>query len=74
MNHAKTQQLLTVKDFGGCIFTINSTTAVQAQKKKSCKLSYGQKTLLVACVFYLVLMCTWFWLNVNRYTCFWHFP
>ena len=22
---------------------------------------------------YLIL-CTWFWLNVNKYTCFWHFP
>ena len=24
------------------------------------------------CVFYFVLMCTCVWLNVNRYTCFWH--
>ena len=32
------------------------------------------KTPLVACVFYLVLVCTCFWLNVNRYTWFWHLP
>ena len=34
----------------------------------------GQKTPLVACVSYLVLICTFFWLNANRYTCFWHLP
>ena len=43
-------------------------------KKKSLTLSHGPKTPLVACVFYLVLLCTCFWLNVNRYTCFWHLP
>ena len=42
-------------------------TAVQAQKK-SLTLSHGQKTLLVACVFYLVLLCSCFCLNVNRCT------
>ena len=25
-------------------------------------------------VFYLVLICTCFWLVVNGYTCFWHLP
>ena len=36
MNHTKTQELLRpIKDYGGRIFTaINSTTAVQGQKKK----------------------------------------
>ena len=71
MNHTKTQKLLPIKGFGGRIFTtINSTTAVQAQKKKEA-LSHGPKTPLVACVFYLFLICTCFWLNLNRYTCFW---
>ena len=42
--------------------------------KKGIKLSLGPKTPLVTCVFYFVLICTCFWLNVNRYTCFWHFP
>ena len=34
--------------------------------------SYRPKTPLVACVFYLDLICTCFWLNVNRYAWFWH--
>ena len=33
-----------------------------------------KKTPLVACCLYLVLICTCFWLNVNRYTFFWHLP
>ena len=49
-------------------------TAVQAQKNKKITLSHGPKTPLVACVFYLVLICTCFWLNVNSYTIFWHLP
>ena len=39
-------------------------------KKKCLTLSHGPKTPLLACVFYEVLICTWFWLYVNRYTCF----
>ena len=58
----KTQKLLLpIEDFGGRIFTttINSTAAVQTQKKICQKtLSHGPKTPLVACVFYLVLICT----------------
>ena len=46
------------------------------RKKKTNKLTLSRrpKTPLVACVFYLVLICTLFWLNVSRYTCFWHLP
>ena len=66
----KKSKLLPIKVFGGRIFT---TTAVQAQKN-NLTLSHGPKTPLVACVFHLALICTWFWLNVNRYTCFWHLP
>ena len=46
MNHTKTQKLLRpIKDFGGRIFTtINTTTAVQAQKKKNVeRFLMGQK-------------------------------
>ena len=70
ISHTKTPKLLRpIKDFGGRIITtINSTIAVQAQKKT---LSHGPKTPLVACVFYLFLICTCFWLNLNMYTCFW---
>ena len=42
--------------------------------KKSLGLSDGVKTPLVACVFPLVKLRTWFWLDVNWYTCFWHLP
>ena len=79
MNHAKTlttvktQKLLRrIKDLGGRIFT--TTSAVQAQKKICLTLSHWLKTTHVARVFYLVLICTCFWLDVNRYTCFWHLP
>ena len=70
----KNSKLLTHQDFGGHICTtINTTTAVQAKKETRLKVSHGQKTPLVACVFHFVLICTYFWLNVNRCTCFWHF-
>ena len=42
-----------------------------AKKCKCFKHSHGPKTPLVACVFYFVLKCTFFWLNVNSYACFW---
>ena len=66
----KNSKLLPLQDFGGRIFT----TAVQAQKTKSSKVSHGPKTPLVECVFYFVLICTFFWLNVNICTCFWNLP
>ena len=60
MNHTKCR-----------IFT---TTAVQAQHRNENDAFSWAKNTLVACVFYLVLICTFFWLNLNRYTCFWQFP
>ena len=36
--------------------------------------SHGPKTPQLACVFYLVLICTCFRLDGNRYTCVWHLP
>ena len=66
--HTKTQKLCRPHKY---------YSAVQAQKnknKKFLKLSHRPKTPLVACVFYFVLICTFFWLNVNRYTYFWHIP
>ena len=47
---------------------------IRRKKKKCFEVSYGPKTPLVACVFYFVLICTCFWLNVNRCTCFWQLP
>ena len=44
------------------------------RKKRKVRSFLRPKTPLVACVFYFVLICTSFWLNVNRYTCFWHLP
>ena len=44
------------------------------KQKNAFSWAKNTKTPLVACVFYLVLICTWFWLNVNRYTCVWHLP
>ena len=72
MNNIKTPNCYDpFKDFGGRIFT---TAAFQAQNEKNSTLSHGPKAHLVVCVFYLVQICTFFWLNVNMYTCFRHMP
>ena len=41
------------------------------KKKKTLRISWAKNTARGE-RFLLGLICTWFWLNVNRYTCFWH--
>ena len=65
--------------FGGRICTTINTTAVQAQNiyfEVYIYIAFSwAKTPLVACIFYLILICTLFWINVNRYTFFFgYFP
>ena len=72
MNHTKTQKLLPIEDLEAAHLLL----LLLFRRKKIIIITHSHrpKTPLVACVFYLVLICTCFWLNVNRYTCFWHLP
>ena len=72
MNRTKIQKLLPIKILEAPYLLV-LILLLLFRRKKSIKLSLGPKTPLVACVFYFVLIYTCFWLNVNRYTFFWHF-
>ena len=84
MNHTKTQELLLVPinilEAAHLLLLIVLVLLVVLivlllfRRKHNKTLSHGPKTPLVACVFHLVSICTSFWLNENRYTCFWQLP
>ena len=73
MKHTKTEKLLPTKILKAAYLLL---LLFKPQKKQMFCLSFhmGQKTPLVAWVYYFVFTCTCFWLNVNRYTFVGHSP